>query len=352
MTPRERARAVADAVLYEGFYLYPYTRGALKNRSRFQFGVLMPQGYADASEPSSLRTQLLAAAEPSARIAACLRFLHVRDDAVEREIPLDLDVREGATALTFAFDDLCGMARCIVERDGEYVRITFEAENRSSIDPGARRDEAIPYAFVGVHVVVEIERGCFISLLDPPQAAQDAAARCRNRGTFPVLAGEPADAARQTSAIALASPIILYDFPSVAEKSPGHTFDGTEIDELLLLSVAALTDDEKREARETHARTRAIVDRADAFTGGLQERLHGEIAIGSAVRVHPKRRADAFDIFADGKTARVKGIHDDVEGRRYVSVVFDDDPASDLHEWYGRSFFYETDEVEQLRTQQ
>ena len=35
-------RRVADAVLYEGYILYPYRASAQKNRSRWQFGVLMP----------------------------------------------------------------------------------------------------------------------------------------------------------------------------------------------------------------------------------------------------------------------------------------------------------------------
>ena len=32
----------------------------------------------------------------------------------------------------------------------------------------------------------------------------------------------------------------------------------------------------------------------------------------------------------------------------YVAVTVDDDPASDLHEWYGRSFFFYPDEIEPL----
>jgi hypothetical protein len=44
-------RRIADAVLYEGYILYPYRASAQKNRSRWQFGVLMPPGYA-AADPS------------------------------------------------------------------------------------------------------------------------------------------------------------------------------------------------------------------------------------------------------------------------------------------------------------
>ena len=42
-----QARAVADAVLYEGYLLYPYRASSEKNRTRWQFGVLGPPGAAD-----------------------------------------------------------------------------------------------------------------------------------------------------------------------------------------------------------------------------------------------------------------------------------------------------------------
>ena len=44
----DRIRAVADAVLYEGYLLYPYRATSRKNQVRWQFGVLGPQGAADA----------------------------------------------------------------------------------------------------------------------------------------------------------------------------------------------------------------------------------------------------------------------------------------------------------------
>ena len=54
----EHARRVADAVLYEGYLLYPYHQSARKNQVRFQFGVLMPPAYGeiDACEPSASQT--------------------------------------------------------------------------------------------------------------------------------------------------------------------------------------------------------------------------------------------------------------------------------------------------------
>ena len=46
--PFAAARTVADAVLYEGYVLYPYRASARKNQLRWQFGVLAPPAYAAA----------------------------------------------------------------------------------------------------------------------------------------------------------------------------------------------------------------------------------------------------------------------------------------------------------------
>ena len=38
----DRVRTIADAVLYEGYLLYPYRANSRKNQTRWQFGVLGP----------------------------------------------------------------------------------------------------------------------------------------------------------------------------------------------------------------------------------------------------------------------------------------------------------------------
>ena len=53
-----RARPIADAVLWEGYVLYPYRRSAAKNRIRFQWGVVGP-----AEAPAMAASVLV---EPSA----------------------------------------------------------------------------------------------------------------------------------------------------------------------------------------------------------------------------------------------------------------------------------------------
>ena len=73
------ARAVADAVLYEGYVLYPYRASAAKNRVRWQWGVLMPHDVVerDDSERSWNRTDLVVDGRPSS-LRATVRFLQVQ----------------------------------------------------------------------------------------------------------------------------------------------------------------------------------------------------------------------------------------------------------------------------------
>ena len=44
--------AIAKAVLYEGYMLYPYRPSSVKNRQRFNFGVLYPKLYSEAQAGS------------------------------------------------------------------------------------------------------------------------------------------------------------------------------------------------------------------------------------------------------------------------------------------------------------
>ena len=79
------ARLVADAILYEGYLLYPYRSSAGKNQSRFQFGVLMPAGYraVDDCEPSASQTECLLECPVDAEVTVAVRFLHLQRRAAE-----------------------------------------------------------------------------------------------------------------------------------------------------------------------------------------------------------------------------------------------------------------------------
>src|SRR5437764_6855740 len=81
---RDPVRAIADAVLYEGYILWPYRRSALKNQRRFTFGGVYPPGHSEAhpDDPRRAQTQVLVRGAPSAEIRVTVRFLQV----VRREV--------------------------------------------------------------------------------------------------------------------------------------------------------------------------------------------------------------------------------------------------------------------------
>jgi hypothetical protein len=91
-----KVRAVADAVLYEGYLLYPYRATSRKNQVRWQFGVLGPHDAArlGVGEDSHLSTQCLLrvpAPEPggpstgSIRVTVHVRFLQIQQRRVQRQ---------------------------------------------------------------------------------------------------------------------------------------------------------------------------------------------------------------------------------------------------------------------------
>jgi hydrogenase maturation protease len=117
-----------------------------------------------------------------------------------------------------------------------------------------------------------VRAGEFVSLFEPPAELQGIVADCQNVGAWPVLVGEPGH--RDTL---LASPIILYDYPQIAPESAGDLFDGTEIDEILSLRIMTLTDEEKREIRDSDDRAREILDRTESMPVEQFMKLHGAV---------------------------------------------------------------------------
>ena len=270
------ARQVADAVLYEGYLLYPYRQSAQKNRSRFQFGVLMPPAYraVDDCELSASQTECLLECADDAVVEILVRFLHFQrrtvqriapgtgaisdvdtltvngveytswDEAVEREqsfyarvghllgveTELLFRVSEGEEleGLTGPDEEQAGrLARRWERLDaaidvraervaGPYgaLRLRVRLENRSQPRiPLRSRDDGLRCSLIAAHVLVAVPGGTFLSLTDPPQWAAAEAAACTNIGTWPVLAGP--DDCRD---LLLSSPVILYDHPEVASK--------------------------------------------------------------------------------------------------------------------------------------
>jgi hypothetical protein len=319
------ARTVARAVLYEGYVLYPYRASAQKNRSRWQFGVLMPAGYVatDPSECAYSQAELVLVGDGP--ITVVLRFLQVQqrtvqrwtgsgyqpvdaldvdgtsvfawDEAVEHEIAVEppalpyerrfeIDGGEDAEPVHDGRGELVGRVvrrrralSGVVSVSAEPVPGPWRArllrvrvENRTPLHGAGSRESALPSALVASHTLLGAEGGAFVSMVDPPEWAAGAVAGCVNTGTWPVLAGP----AGQRDVV-LCAPIILYDHPEIAPESPGDLFDATEIDEILTLRTLALSDAEKREARATDPRAAAVIDRTESLDAAQMERLHGVI---------------------------------------------------------------------------
>ena len=68
---RELAMKIANAVLYEGYMLYPYRPSALKNRQRWSFGILYPPAYPEVTagtERSKMHSECLVKVATDARL--------------------------------------------------------------------------------------------------------------------------------------------------------------------------------------------------------------------------------------------------------------------------------------------
>ncbi|HEY6805565.1 MAG TPA: hypothetical protein VI306_18450 [Pyrinomonadaceae bacterium] len=77
---KELVEQIADAVLYEGYILYPYRPSAVKNQQRWNFGAVCPEEYATAqkgTEISSMQTECLVEGDQKTRLSVKVRFLHL-----------------------------------------------------------------------------------------------------------------------------------------------------------------------------------------------------------------------------------------------------------------------------------
>ncbi|MEU4153507.1 hypothetical protein [Streptomyces sp. NPDC026659] len=460
--------AVADAVLYEGYLLYPYRRSSAKNRVRWQFGVLPPRDWVETDGPVTegisgsadswyQRTECLVRAEgPDAALKVRVRYLQLQrkqveaadgdcghrpveslltadggvqlsfDEAVPHEVELVWPLADllrgvctapsGAPAARETEELSKGAGRVVRTREAVRARTTAGAERLAdglyrvcvrtentgrAPETGGARGEVLRHALLAAHTLLGGTGLEFVSLIDPPEALRAQTRGCRNAFTFPVLGGPAPETDGTddgcTGPVLLSSPIILPDHPQVAPESPGDLHDAAEIDEILTLRTMLLTDEEKAEARATDPRAAHILDRVDTMPQEVFSRLHGairslsptsptspaspapdpagarpawwqeggdeglspttdtvlvdgvEVGGGTPVRLRPRKRgSDAQDMFLEGRAAHVSAVFHDVDGSTHLAVTVDDDPAAELHGWYGRFHYFRPDEVEPL----
>lgn len=273
----KKVEKIADAVLYEGYMLYPYRASAVKNQQRFNFGVLYPRDYGEAWE---MKTECLVQGPASASVEVKVRFLQmttVKDwqEGLTREVNMSLSAFSSPVRQTFSFnasETVEGELELrTVRLDEGLFRMTLIVRNLAGME-SASRGQVLLRSMVSVHSILHCEGGEFVSLLDPPERFKKAAAECQNVGAWPVLAGD-----EEQRDMMLCSPIILYDYPQIAPESPGDLCDGLEIDEILALRILTMTDAEKEEVRNGDDRARKILERTEMLPPEHFQKLHGAL---------------------------------------------------------------------------
>jgi hydrogenase maturation protease len=334
---------IVEAVLYEGYILYPY-RPSIKNQQRWTFGGLYPRLFCEtyqAGDAWSMQTECLVCGGANTVVHINVRFLHLQERLVGKLAWPAAELERGEEPVCEVVERLKVGNRLIqnwqeaVQREvalpGLYVNsLTCEPLRRDFLFPGSRkiedvrgaageieailiretcsisgrvqvstvclgdgvfklrvrienltkpekagtmsRDRAVLHALASTHTILSVQDGEFCSLIDPPPEFRAMADSCDNAGTWPVLIGRKGE-----NYTMLSSPITLYDYPQVAAESPGDFFDGTEIDEMLVLRILTLTEEEKQAAAAVDERVRTLLTRTSSLSDEQMMRLHGTV---------------------------------------------------------------------------
>jgi hypothetical protein len=311
---RELAVKVANAVLYEGYMLYPYRPSAIKNRQRWSFGILYPPKYDEVksgTERSGMHSECLLKLTGETVVHVQLRFLHLLskevlravdghlepaasvivdgelvepwDEGVERceefdvlpsdeleqffqfsfdglndsEPMRDVNGQVGAE-LTCSQDDIQGtiLISCQLLRN-DVMKLSIDVENTTPLPSYTTdRDTVLLSSFLSAHLILAAEGAEFVSLLDPPDEFREDVKACNNIGNFPVLVG--GDGERD---MLLCSPIVLYDYPQAAPESAGDFYDATEMrsgDNRVRRRLQRTEESEREQLTKTHGTIRSM----------------------------------------------------------------------------------------------
>jgi hypothetical protein len=381
----EAAERLADSLLYEGYALYPYTPAATKNATPTPFGIAYPPAYAAAQRAAFDHVRIEVAVLPcvpgeTAEIEAAALFLLATgpDNRAGRHRigiePTSLDrlietPREAE--LSFAGGSgVSGRLRISASpAEGGTTRVRATVANTTPLAPseaqGMDRAAALRRSLLSCQTLLGLRGARFASPLEDEGAVGRAVQGCKSVNHWPVLASPEDDAV-------LGAAILLPDHPAIAAESRVNTFDNTEIEEALLLHVQTLSDSEREaiEAQDDPV-VRSMIDRAGSTTaeemlalhgmmredapavGGAEVRGERELTVGNRsfrldgkVVLRPGTGGDPYDGMMDGRTATIRRIYIDYDGRPHLGVTIDDDPMAEVLDESGRYLFFFPDEVE------
>ena len=245
----------------------------------------IPPAYAatNAGAPRQPHAARPRARGPGAPLGAEVRFLQSsgsRHEAAERRVAFDAVPARRARAprrgqQTFAEDGL-RRRRAPLGRGARRRALRGRAACREH-DARSRRVDAEPRAR-------RSRRAC--------------SRRCRSCGSAPGASPRRSDptvgarAARTRSRCSRRRPTTrcsaprscFPEHPQIAPESRGDLFDGTEIEEALLLHVLALSDDERASIERDDPAVRAMIERAAAATPAEILALHGRMTLSDPPR--------------------------------------------------------------------
>ncbi len=331
-------KKIADAVLYEGYILYPYRASAVKNRQRFNWGVLAPPSYSEVqrgTERRQTQTEVLISGNKNTDFNLKIRFLHLRereiyqiDETTMEIVPVEFLEVDGQLFQTWqeAVEREVNVTDiCVNEIIDKSKRIKFSYPSSSEIESlcdankqtiGAivRKQQLIEGEIIVQCSRFEVQNSKFVFKLtvrvsnttnfeNAGQKSRDEALAHSfvsahtilsvKNGEFVSLLEPPenfSEAAASCENVGiypvlvgengergamLSSPIILYDYPEIAPESPGELFDGAEIDEILTLRILTMTDEEKREMLSVDERAGKILERSENLSPEQFMKMHG-----------------------------------------------------------------------------
>ena len=215
---------IVEAVLYEGYILWPYRRSAKKNRQRWTFGGVYAPAFvaaADSGDVSCVQTQCLVTGE-APLVDVELRFLQVVQRRVAQVLARGalqfVDQLSAGSRRILAWDEaverrIAGNGSFVVEAGeerekvdgGVIVRNWEEARGKVDVDVepvqhgvwrvsvvvsntsrwnGTDRTLAQRHGLMSAHVVLRVRGGAFVSMTDPPSELDALVAACQNRGLW------------------------------------------------------------------------------------------------------------------------------------------------------------------------
>jgi len=336
----DRLNKIAEAVLYEGYMLYPYRASAVKNQQRWNFGVLCPRAYSekqDGTEAWKMQTEFLMEAHLTTELSIKVRFLQIVTRSIGKLThPLVELPSEGEPEFTIVDKLEIGGRTFVPWEEAAEREVIVPAlppgvpslqQSRSFEISAGRELEPLRDDGVIVGVIVRVWKALSGSVEINSQTREDGvvrfsvkvrnlssgtSAQCRadalpdsfvsthvclsvENGQF-ISSIDPPARLKALSATCenigcwpvlvgeegdrdtmLASPIILYDYPQIAAESPGSLFDGTEIDEILSLRILTMTDEEKHEMRQSDERAFQILERTENMPAEQFMKLHGAL---------------------------------------------------------------------------